>query len=128
MPASIVTGERMKLVDDDHIAQQFRMVDAGGDEYCFDGLRRSEENLWGLLQHSLPRCFADIAMPQSDACADEAGISFDARCDIVQQGLQGTDIENRQTAPLFQSLAGSGGERSQLPSFLRRLEPREIGK
>ena len=48
-----------------------------------------------------PSSGADVAVPQIDAPSDQGAVGLEARLEVVQEGLDRTDVENTQPAPLF---------------------------
>jgi hypothetical protein len=65
MPSAVVTGERMKLINNDRadVAQQVMRVDHARDEDRFERLRRRQKDVRGLRDQTLPEWLADVPVP-----------------------------------------------------------------
>jgi hypothetical protein len=65
MPSSVVTGERMKLIYNDHadVAQQVMRVDHTGDEDRLERLWCREKDVRRLCDQALSEWLADVPVP-----------------------------------------------------------------
>ena len=103
MPAAIVAGERMQLVDDDglDVLEEHARIRAARHEHHLDRLGRGQQQIGTIAQDRPPPGRADIAVPEIDAPSDQVAVGPETRFDVVQEGLERTDVEHAQPAPLF---------------------------
>ena len=101
MPAPVVAGEGVQLVDDHrlHVLKQRARGRAARDQHHLDRLRRGQQQVGRLARDPPPPGGADVAVPAVDAPAHEVGAGVQPRLGVVEQRLDRTDPEHAQTAP-----------------------------
>ena len=71
VPAAVVAGEGVDLVDDDgaQAGEERPVVDVGADQHRLERLRRGQQDVGRLAQDALAVAGADVAVPERDPCA-----------------------------------------------------------
>ena len=101
MPAAVVTGEGVHLVDDDrpHAGEQRPVLDLEADQHGFQRLGRGQQHVRGIAQDPLPRRGTHVTVPDRDPAAQPAGVGLQPGQQVVQQRLQRADVNDRQARP-----------------------------
>ncbi len=78
MPAAVVPGERVHLVDDDRpqAGEQAAVLDLEADQHGLQRLRRGQQYVRRFPQNPLPRRGRDVAVPDRDPAPQPARIGL----------------------------------------------------
>ena len=103
VPASIVAGERVQLVDHDslEILEELSRLRAAGDQHHLDRLGSGQQQVRPLAHDRQPPRGPHVAMPQTNAASYQSGVRPEPSLDVVQERLDRTDVEHAHTTPPF---------------------------
>lgn len=125
MPAPVVGGEGVRLVDDDrpHATEEAVRVDPGGEEHRLQRLRRREQDVGRVDDEALSLRRADVAVPEPDPGADVAPVRLEPGVEVVEQGPERTQVQRAEGAPALRT--GSRRPRySERPARSGHPQPR----
>ncbi len=103
VPAPVVAGEGVSLVDDDglHVGEPTMVVDPAGDEHRLDRLGRGEQDVGRLGEEAVALGLAGVAVPETDAAPHQAPVALEAEVEVVEQRPQGTDVQHAESPPVL---------------------------
>jgi hypothetical protein len=101
VPAAVVTGEGMDLVDDHgpQAGEEGRVVDIDADQHGFQRLGGGEQHVWPGREDAPPRAGRCVAVPQGRGPAEPGGVGLHARQQVVEQRLERTHVQHRCAGP-----------------------------
>jgi hypothetical protein len=101
VPATVPGGEGVHLVDHDglQISEEPCVLDPGGDQHALQGLWRSQQEVGRLRRDPALLRLRNVAVRHRRSTAEPAGHSGQPRFQVVEQGLERTDVEDRESAP-----------------------------
>ena len=101
MPAPVVGGKGVEFVDHDRFdrAEQPGVVDTGRNQHRLEGFRGGQQQVRRFGLEPPPIGGADISMPDRGPASDQPGQMGEARFEIVEQGLDRTDIKDGKPGP-----------------------------
>ncbi len=131
MPSPVVAGKGVDFIDDDHfhIGQKGSVVHLSGGQHHFEGFRRGQQAVGRVPRNVLSGRGRDVAVPKSGMATDQSEIAVETDVQVVQQGLDGADIEHGEPPPVFVQhpgqdrkqgrfglAAGGGGHHQHMPA------------
>ena len=122
MPAAVVTGEGVHLVDDDRpqVGEQAAVLDLEADQHRFQRLRRGQQHVRRFPQDPLPRRRGDVAVPDRDPASQPPRVGFQPGQQVVQQRLERADVDDRDARPALRVHRGQQREDRGLGLAARR--------
>ncbi len=95
MGAAVASGHGVDLVDDDEaqVDEQLLGRDLGRHQHDLERLGRGHQEIHRLLQKPPARALADVAVPQETVAADHLGVEAETLGLVVEQGLDGRDVQ-----------------------------------
>ena len=125
VPAAVVAGEGVHLVDDDGLqaGEELGVVDVDADQHRLQRLGRGQQDVGPLAQDRASGTGADVAVPQRRLPADPAGVGLEPRQQVVQQRLQRAQVQHRGALPLARRHPGQQRETSRPRSCRPRSGP-----
>ncbi|CAK0744515.1 hypothetical protein CCP4SC76_1540002 [Gammaproteobacteria bacterium] len=101
----------MQFIHDhrDKIREESLRLGAYRDQQQFDGFRRGQENVRRIGQYAPFVTFLDITVPESHPTSQISGVVCQAMKKVIEQGLDGTDIEDAE--PLAMVIQHLGQQR-----------------
>ena len=86
------------------------MLNPEADEHGFQRLGRGQQYVRGLPEDPLPRRGGDVTVPDGDSPSQPARVVLQPGQQVIQQRLQGTDVDDRQAGPALLFHRGQQGE------------------
>lgn len=116
MPAPVVPGKGVQLIHDGHTqgAEPGGPVHPQRDEHALQGLRHRQQYVRGIPQAAGLGPLADIAVPDLDAPPHQGRIAAQASFQVVEQGLDRTDVQDTQATPVLGEHARQHGDDRRL--------------
>ena len=101
VPAPVVAGEGVHLVDHDRpqVRKYSPVLDPEADQHGFQRLRRGQQHVRRLAQDPLPRRCGDVTVPEGGSPSQPARVVLQPGQQVVQQRLQGADVDDRKPGP-----------------------------
>ena len=114
MPAAVIPGEGMDLVDDDHaeVREQALRVDAGRDQHHLQRLGGRQQAIGRFAQDPPPCCLFDVSVPERRSPPEQGAIALEPDVEVVQERLDRTDVENAQARPPSVSMRETAGKKA----------------
>ena len=112
VPAAVVTGEGVYLIDHDgpQIGEHSAVLNPEADEHGFQRLGRGQQYVRRLPQDPLPRRGGDVTVPDGDSPSQPARVVLQPGQQVIQQRLQGADVDDRKAGPALLFHRGQQGE------------------
>ena len=122
MPAAVVPGEGVDLVDDHRpqVAEQAAGIDVRRDQHHLQRLRRGEQAVGRVAEHVPPGGRGHVAVPEGRSPAQERAVPLEPNVEVVEQGLDRADVEHAQARPALGEHAGGDGQEGRLGLAARR--------
>ena len=91
----------MKFIGNYHpqIAKPGLAVNAGGDQHAFQRFRCGQQNIGRIFDSMALLRLRNIAVPHCDTSADQPSVIGQTLLKVVQQGLDGADINHAHAWP-----------------------------
>ena len=122
MPASVITGEGMKFINDDglDILEKLPMVDFGRHQNGFERFRRREQAIGWIGKNPFSFTLSRIAMPTGGSSSDQGKVFLKPLLLVVQQRPNWTDVEDREAIPALGEHLRNDREEGRLGFATRR--------
>ena len=108
MPASVVAGEGMKLVDHDgpDRSEELPVIDPRGDQDDFERLGRGQEAVGRIGDDAPLLGLGRVAVPAGGPPTHQAEVALQPLLLVVQQGPDRADVEDARARPRIRSASG----------------------
>lgn len=124
MPATVVTDECVDLIHDHgaDVSAKGAVFHLPRNQHRLEGFGSGQQAVGDVAQHPLSPGLLDVPVPQAARASHEPAILFEPRVQVVEQGLERTDVDHAQARPLAGQHPRENREerRFRLPAHRRR--------